>query len=581
MQDATLSPDPESGATDASPKSVLEKINHIPTNIDRLQLALELKPILEVLVQLSHTETNAILQGPVAERFNLTADELRSIRADLKDKRKAPQAKLHSPENQLDILRQLNQDKETVLLNPAIDYHEEVLYTTVIVGGQSYVLTSDKKLLSFEQLKHGAIRLRHPFVSMSRFSPRGIERFLYSDYRVDLPDLFERLHAYLTRYVVFPSRAASQFLTLWIIGSYLHPVFAYYPYVWLNADRGSGKSLLMKVMTPVVFNGQHIVNPTPSVLFRDVDANSPTLCIDEVEQLRSQDKEAHGALMSLLNAGYERGAEVKRCEKTSSGGFQVKSYRAYAPKVISGINEIEPVLQDRTIRIRLLRKLESEPVERYRPTQDIEAFQADLRDDLYQFALTWAADLARLYSQPKPDISGLDHLNNRELDLWEPAFLLANAVDVGIGSSEVTDAMRQLSSTAALEKEKLGLQNTESFQLLSVLFDMRREVVPLPGADECSRYDADQVFRFFTEMPDFDWIEKRNTLTARLRKIEVHSERITRGSKKVPVYVVDWTKAANLYERLGTGVKPPQETTDLPSEGTDDHESLQLRWDQK
>lgn len=576
MQDAKLSPDHESMTSDASAKSVLEMINQIPTDTDGLQLASRLKPVLDILAQLSHSEANAILQGSIAERFSLSEVELRSMRADLKDLRKAPPSKIPFLENRSDILRQLNQDKETVLLNPAIDYHADSLYLTVIIGGKSYILTSDKKLLPFEQLKHGAIRLRHPFVSMSKFSPKGIERFLTSDYRVDLPDLFKRLRAYLTRYVVFPNPEASQFLTLWIIGTYLHPVFAYYPYVWLNADRGSGKSLLMKVMTPVVFNGQHIVNPTPSVLFRDVDANSPTLCIDEVEQLRSQDKEAHGALMSLLNAGHERGAEVKRSEKTSSGGFQVKSYRAYAPKVISGINELEPVLQDRTIRQRLMRKLNSEPVERYRPTQDVETLQLELRDDLYQFALTWAPDLAGRYRQPKPDIYGMDHLNNRELDLWEPIFLLANTVDSCIGSNEVTEAMRRLSTSAASEKEKLGLQNTESLQLLSALYDMRTDVAPLPGTDEFSRYDAGQVFRFFTEMPEFEWIEKRNTLTARLRKIEVHSERISRGSKKVPVYVVDWTKAANLYERLGTGAKPPQEISVLPSENSDDLESLQF-----
>ena len=67
----------------------------------------------------------------------------------------------------------------------------------------------------------------------------------------------------------------------WIIGTYLHKSFNTYPYLFLNAMRGSGKTRLLKLISSMALNGNMIGSPTEAVLFRI--PNDTTLCIDEFE----------------------------------------------------------------------------------------------------------------------------------------------------------------------------------------------------------------------------------------------------------------------------------------------------------
>jgi hypothetical protein len=155
-------------------------------------------------------------------------------------------------------------------------------------------------------------------------------------------------------------------------------IFRYYPYVWLNAAKGSGKSLLMEVSSAIAFNGELMTSPTEAVIFRDVSGNRITMFIDEVEQLRKRDKEAFSSVISLLNVGFSKSGLVKRVEKNNNGGFDVKKYSAYSPKMFAGINEIDDVLQDRTVKIQLLRKKEDEEVERFKDRSEINELQRSI-----------------------------------------------------------------------------------------------------------------------------------------------------------------------------------------------------------
>ena len=97
------------------------------------------------------------------------------------------------------------------------------------------------------------------------------------------------------------------------------------------------------------------------------------------------------------NAGFNKSGVVKRCEGTGKGGFEVKAYNAYSPKMFAGINEIDDVLQDRTVRIPILRKKDNEVVDRYKGADDILELQREIRDELYTFALAYAKDIAEFY----------------------------------------------------------------------------------------------------------------------------------------------------------------------------------------
>ena len=218
------------------------------------------------------------------------------------------------------------------------------------------------------------------------------------------------------RFIYLSDEAHLDYLALWSMLTYVHMVFRYCPYIWVTAEKGSGKTLLMEVLREIVFNGELLTNPTEAVVFRDVEYNKITMLLDEVEQLQKQDRDTHGAVMRVLNGGFNKSGKVKRVEKNSKGEQKVVEFSAYGPKIFAGISQIDDVLRDRTFKIALWRKRKDEKTERFKQTSEITKLQRELRDDLYVFGLTSAA---RIYECYQKDLipQGFGHLENREFCL--------------------------------------------------------------------------------------------------------------------------------------------------------------------
>ena len=132
----------------------------------------------------------------------------------------------------------------------------------------------------------------------------------------------------------------------WIIGTYFHRDFRSYPYLYLNAMRGSGKTRLVKLITDLAKDGQIQMSMTEAVLFR----TTGTIGIDEFEGIGRKGNEN---LRELLNASYKRGTKVKRMKqkKNEKGDTEqvVEEFDIYRPIVMANINGMEEVLGDRCI----------------------------------------------------------------------------------------------------------------------------------------------------------------------------------------------------------------------------------------
>jgi hypothetical protein len=418
------------------------------------------------------------------------------------------------------------------------------------VQDTSCLITSDKKLFAFDKALDEGYQLLHTNADTSHFSYGGISAFIEEDYTVRPLDIFKKIFDYVNRFISFPDRAYAIFVTLWAMGTYLFMIFRYYPYVWLNAEKASGKSLLMEVLAAISFNGELITNPTEAVIFRDISNNLISMFIDEVEQLRKRDKDVFSSVISLLNVGFCKSSVVKRVEGNTKGGFEVKRFSAYSPKMFAGINDIDDVLQDRTVKIPLLRKKDNETVQRFKNNSEIRELQKNIRDDLYVFALTHAAEMANLYQAREGTIDGMNHLTNRELDIWEPIFILANVIDNQSGNRDMTEAMEELSRKSSEEKQSDSVSQNDSYKILNILKEMLEELPTLDINDKVKTYDAKDVFEYFKKTEDFAWLERTNSLTSKLKRVKVKSEQRRFDGEKKRVYVVNITEFEDLCERF-------------------------------
>jgi len=138
----------------------------------------------------------------------------------------------------------------------------------------------------------------------------------------------------------------------WIVGTYYHKQFHSFPYLFLNAMKGSGKTRTLKLITDLAYDGEILLQPTEAVLFR----TTGTLGIDEAEGIARKGMES---LRELLNGCYKKGSKVKRMkqQKGESGGMEqvVEEFNIYRPLALANINGMEDVLGDRCINVVLER----------------------------------------------------------------------------------------------------------------------------------------------------------------------------------------------------------------------------------
>jgi len=156
-------------------------------------------------------------------------------------------------------------------------------------------------------------------------------------------------------------------VSIWIIGTYFHEQFESYPYLFLNAMRGSGKTRTLKLITKLSKDGEVQASLTEAVLFR----TKGTLGLDEFEGVSRKGNEN---LRELLNAAYKKGTKVKRMkqQKTVSGNEQVvEEFNVYRPIVMANIYGQEEVLGDRCITLILERSSNT------KITQKVEIYEYD------------------------------------------------------------------------------------------------------------------------------------------------------------------------------------------------------------
>jgi hypothetical protein len=265
-------------------------------------------------------------------------------------------------------------------------------------------------------------------------------------------------------YVEIDSDSSYAMLALWTLGTYSFPIFPSYPRVNCHGEKGSGKSKALKLMAVLGHNGLWRTAPTPATLFRLIESLRPTLCLDELEHM---DRDDRGDIAAILNAGYQAGGAVDRCDPVT---FNVRPFAVYAPVAIAGIKGINNVLADRSITIIMQPGRDparvNKPVDLTAPDPRFAIF----RDLGYRLTLTRWRDLRSTWE-------GLElpgWLNGRSRELWSPLLAMAALV---VGEAPDVDLRPALLSMARPDAEDRAELPELAAAILAALEDK------LAGAD--------------------------------------------------------------------------------------------------
>ncbi len=202
------------------------------------------------------------------------------------------------------------------------------------------------------------------------------------------------LVAFIRRYIALPETEL-WVIAAWIIASWLIDKFDRFPHLAITSpEKRCGKTRLLQTIERVVPRPFNTANISPAALYRLVESKRPTLLLDEAQSIVRRASEASEVIREVLNAGIDRNAKILRCGGANMD--ELREFAIYSPKVVALIGELDGVLADRCIPIRLKRKTDADEVEPYR-SRLVEPIGAALSQRIEEWATSNADRVADAY----------------------------------------------------------------------------------------------------------------------------------------------------------------------------------------
>jgi hypothetical protein len=240
-------------------------------------------------------------------------------------------------------------------------------------------------------------------------------------YAVTGAEVLDGLHAFLGRFVSYPSPDARVAHTLWIAHTHLMLAWESTPRIaFLSPEPGSGKTRALEITELLVPNAVEAVNVTPAYLFRKVGDSDgkPTILFDEIDTVFGPKAKDNEEIRGLLNAGHRRGAVAGRCVVRGKT-VDTEEIPAYCAVAMAGLGGLPDTLLSRAVIVRMRRRAPNERVEPYRRRVHC-ADGWKLRDQLD----AWAGDVLGTVAKAWPEMP--DGIADRDADVWEPLLAVAS-----------------------------------------------------------------------------------------------------------------------------------------------------------
>ena len=232
--------------------------------------------------------------------------------------------------------------------------------------------------------------------------------------------ILDQVHAFLGRFVAYPSEDAHIAHTLWIAHTHLMAIWESTPRLaFLSPEPGSGKTRALELTETLVPRPMQSINATAAAMFRKVSdpKGTPTILFDEIDTIFGPRAKEHEDLRALINAGHRRGAVAHRCVMKGKT-VELEEFPAYCAVALAGLGNLPDTILTRSIVINMRRRLPTEQVEPYR--RKVHAKEGHrLRDRL----AAWIGTLQYLDASPVMPPEVID----RDADVWEPLLCIADA----------------------------------------------------------------------------------------------------------------------------------------------------------
>ena len=353
-----------------------------------------------------------------------------------------------------------------IKINPVLDFIGDTAFVAVKMPGDAgsfsrehlAVITSKRELFFWneESLFEAGITAdcERPRLLEPRWSSQSIREFQSGAETPTTTVIHQSIRAYLQKYLGLRHPAEYDLLALWIMGTYLKPLFKCYPILFFNAPYESGKSRCLEAVSQLSFNGKWFGEISPAAFRRYSAEIKPTFCLDELQEVSLKN---HSTMIAILLNAYNS-SETMLAGFNHRSGWQPEAFKVTSPVALGNTEDIKnKALQSRTITIR------TEYDSRFKninlPGAD-HPEPSKIRDGLYGWFLgNWQSVREHYQNYPVVPV-----LSAREIDSYKPLLALA-----ALAGPEMEKALTGY--TAAVRARNLMVKNAfdDRYELLAFL----------------------------------------------------------------------------------------------------------------
>jgi hypothetical protein len=337
-------------------------------------------------------------------------------------------------------------------------------------------------------------------------------------------DLLTDLTALIRQFIFFKNERVALLIGTWILATYISERFQYLPILWITSPvMRCGKSRLVDIIDKLVWKSSGSVINTSLAALYYMTAEGCTFLADEVENLKNSDREQFGAIIGIINAGFAKGATVRRMVQLE-GEWVLKKFPVYGPKLLSGIATVTDTIRDRSLPIKMIRKSRKEKTARLNMRRYGKVFT-----DLQQSIGLWSEENSELIEKiydDLPEESELASCDDRFIDIVEPLLSIIKFSDAesANGGKRVIDQLMPL--LKQLGGQRGEAQSDEAIValigLLEVMLGTKKEIF-IPSAE---------LLEKVKETQGLQWIGSAKTLAAFMSKLDLVSRRDPAGDKR-------------------------------------------------
>jgi putative DNA primase/helicase len=291
------------------------------------------------------------------------------------------------------------------------------------------------------------------------------------------------------RYAVLPDHGAVV-LPLWILHTYAIAAAWITPYLAITSpDKGCGKTTVQTILAALVSRPLAASNISTAAIFRTLEKVKPTLLIDEADSFLHDNEPMRG----ILDSGNTRAtAFTVRCHPVT---FEPCKFSTWGAKALALIGTLPATLADRSIHLRMRRKMASESIELFRESAQVSCLLLQRR------CARWAADHLDELRRATPTIP--PELQNRQADKWTPLLAIADV----LGGEWPEKARRAATAlTASSEDDGAGVM-------------LLADLAALYAEKETDRLRSSEIVAALGEMETRPWPEWKNTKPISARQV--------------------------------------------------------------